>query len=115
VIGATGWSLAVLGLCLLAYARWPRLLHPVACAGQLALTFYVLQALGLRWWYTEEWSQRYSYTGQLVACLVIFGAFTVLATIWRRLLPPGPLETLLRLSGKAGSSIAASLGNTIRR
>ncbi len=90
VIGATGWSLAVLGLGLLAYARWPRLLHPVACAGQLALTFYVLQALGLRWWYTEEWSKRYSYTGQLVACFVIFGAFVVLATVWRRVLPRGP-------------------------
>ena len=109
VIGATGWSLAVLGWCLLAYARWPRLLHPVACAGQLALTFYVLQALGLRWWYTEEWSKRYSYTGQLVACLVLFGAFIVLATIWRKMLPRGPLEALLRLSGMVGSGLAARL------
>jgi hypothetical protein len=109
VIGATGWSLAVLGLCLLAFARWPRVLRPVACAGQLALTFYVLQALGLRWWYTQEWSKRYSYTGQLVACLLFFGVFVVLATIWRRFLSRGPLEALLRLAGNASSTLAARL------
>ena len=84
-------------------------MHPVACAGQLALTFYVLQALGLRWWYTEEWSKRYSYTGQLVACFVIFGTFVVLATVWRRVLARGPMEALLRLSGMAGSAVAAGL------
>ena len=109
VIGATGWSLGVLGLCLLGYGRWPRVLHPVACAGQLALTFYVLQALGLRWWYTEEWSKRYSYTGQLVACFLFFGAFVVLATIWRRLLSRGPLEALLRLAGNGASALAGRL------
>jgi hypothetical protein len=109
VIGATGWSLAVLGGCLLAFARWPRLLYPVACAGQLALTFYVLQALGLRWWYTEEWSKRYSYTGQLVACFLFFGVFVVLATIWRRLLSRGPLEALLRLAGNGASALAGRL------
>ena len=81
----------------------------MACAGQLALTFYVLQALGLRWWYTEEWSKRYSYTGQLVACFLFFGAFMVLATIWRKWLSRGPLEALLRLSGMAGSALAARL------
>jgi hypothetical protein len=109
VIGATGWSLAVLGLSLLAYTRWPRLLHPVACAGQLALTFYVLQALGLRWWYTEEWSKRYSYTGQLAACFLFFGVFVVLATIWRRFLSRGPLEALLRLAGNTASALTARL------
>jgi uncharacterized membrane protein len=109
VIGATGWSLTVLGLCLLAYARWPRMLRPVALAGQLALTFYVLQALGLRWWYTKEWSKRYSYTGQLVACLLFFAVFVVLATIWRRFLSRGPLEALLRMSGNAASTLAGRL------
>jgi hypothetical protein len=109
VIGATGWSLAVLGLSLLAYTRWPRLLHPVACAGQLALTFYVLQALGLRWWYTEEWSKRYSYTGQLAACFLFFGVFVVLATIWRRFLSRGPLEALLRLAGNTAAALTARL------
>jgi uncharacterized membrane protein YeiB len=91
------------------------LLHPVALAGQLALTFYVLQALGLRWWYTEEWSKRYSYTGQLVACLLFFGAFVVLATIWRRFLPRGPLEALLRLAGDAASALPARFSGAAGR
>ncbi|HET9539817.1 MAG TPA: DUF418 domain-containing protein [Candidatus Limnocylindria bacterium] len=109
VIGATGWSMAVLGASLLVTSRWPRLLRPVAMAGQLALTFYVLQALGLRWWFAADWSDSYTYTGQLLACVVLFGGFVILATLWRHFLPRGPLEALLRSAGHAGAAVAGGL------
>jgi uncharacterized membrane protein YeiB len=107
VLGATGCALAVLGGSLLAFGRWPVLLRPVAMAGQLALTFYVAQGLGLRWWYRTGVDGR-SYTTELVACLAIFGAFIALATLWRRRFARGPLEELLRVAGNVAAALAPS-------
>lgn len=100
VVGATGYALAATALCLLAAGRFPRAVHPLAMAGQLALTFYVVHAVGLRWWY-EGWADRFDYPQQLVAVAVLFTGFVGLATLWRRWLPRGPLEAGLRAAGPA--------------
>jgi uncharacterized membrane protein YeiB len=105
VVGATGFSLAVLALCLLATARWPRLLSPLAFAGQLALTFYVLHALGLRWWYPDV-NDALGYGQELAAALVVLGVFVVAATLWRRRFERGPLEEVLRRAGPTGGGTA---------
>jgi hypothetical protein len=107
VVGAMGCALAVLGGSLLAFGRWPVLLRPVAMAGQLALTFYVVQGLGLRWWYRAGVDGR-SYTTELLACFALFGAFTALATLWRRRFARGPLEELLRAAGALAAAVAPS-------
>ena len=107
VLGATGSALAVLGGSLLAFGRWPILLRPVAMAGQLALTFYVLQGLGLRWWYRAGADGR-SYGRELLGCLALFTVFVVLANLWRRRFARGPLEELLRHAGALASAVAPS-------
>jgi hypothetical protein len=103
ILGATGSSLVVVALCLLAAARFPRASRPVALAGQLALTFYVLHAIGLRWWY-QGWADELTYVQELVAIAAIFAAFVLAATLWRRHLERGPLEEVLRRAGPTGRS-----------
>jgi uncharacterized membrane protein YeiB len=99
VIGATGTSLAVLGLSLLAAARFPRATWPLAMAGQLALTFYVAHTLALRWWWYDDLANDLTYAQHLLVIAGAFAVFVVAAAAWRRFLRYGPLEYVLRLAG----------------
>jgi uncharacterized membrane protein len=99
VVGATGTSLAALGLCLLAARAWGRWLGPAVVVGQMALTFYVAQVLiHDRWLPRSETTigEEYRY-----AAAILVG-FTALALLWRRLVGRGPLEAVLRIGDLAG-------------
>jgi uncharacterized membrane protein YeiB len=67
--------------------------------GQLALTFYVLQALVIRWTPPVD---RTSSAREILFCVVFFSLFTGAAVLWRRWFRRGPLEAALRLAGTLG-------------
>ncbi|MEM9036599.1 MAG: heparan-alpha-glucosaminide N-acetyltransferase domain-containing protein [Actinomycetota bacterium] len=103
VLGATGTSLAAVGLCLLVARVGPRLLHPAIVFGQMALTFYVFHVLlHDRGWPREETDivQEYWYSAAIIA------GFTVVALVWRRYVGRGPLEWVLRVGDVAHRRLA---------
>ncbi|MEM8903374.1 MAG: heparan-alpha-glucosaminide N-acetyltransferase domain-containing protein [Actinomycetota bacterium] len=94
VIGSTGTSMVALGLCLLVTRRPAPLLTPFVVLGQMALTYYVAQAvIHDRWWPRTEstQAQEYAYSAALLI------GFVAVAMLWRRHLGRGPLERLLRV------------------
>jgi hypothetical protein len=101
VVANSGVALAVLGLCLVAADRWPRLTSPLGATGALALTAYtvhvgVIAALGD----DVVWSPS---DRVWLAFLVV----TVLAcTLWRATLGRGPFERLLHVVSTRASDIA---------
>jgi uncharacterized membrane protein YeiB len=95
----TGWAMAITAACLAAGSRfggrwW---FMPFVFAGQLALTAYILHGtigiwaiewLGLGAKHNLLWTLGYS---------VVFYAFIILfATLWRRWIARGPVETVMR-------------------
>ena len=94
VLGATGSATAVLGASLLAARRLERPLVPLVVLGQFALTFYVAQAVLIRW--TVERGTT-SIGAEFRLCAAIVVGFTLAALVWRRWLGRGPLEATLRL------------------
>jgi uncharacterized membrane protein YeiB len=92
VIGATGTALVVIGLSILATQRWR--LRPLVVLGQMALTFYVFQAVAINW--TPPRPETSTVEEYLLAAGLTVG-FLIFAFIWvtfvnRR----GPLELMLR-------------------
>lgn len=90
IIGASGVAIAVLGGALLLGARYPRLIWPVTAMGQLALTIYVGHLIVLH--LTPDVLVRdgvagATFTVARFTVVMLFGA-----TLWRALLPRGPLE-----------------------
>jgi uncharacterized membrane protein YeiB len=98
MLGATGFALFVIGLCLVLADRFPRATLPLARAGQLALTLYVAHLLLLRW-PLQNWPWGFTDTEVI---LLTIGGFLVAATLcwlWRMRFNHSPLETVLRLAG----------------
>ena len=105
VTSAFGTSAAVLGLSLLLAPRFPKLVHPIATIGSLALSYYVFHAsitaviadtsvTSIR----QEW----------VAVFLVYFLFMGLALLWRMMFKSGPLERVLRIgSGPKKVSAAA--------
>ncbi len=92
MLGSTGVALAVIGLCLAIVPRLGRLATPLVVAGQGALTFYVVQALVIRW--TPDVETTTIGTEALIA-LGIVGSFVGLAALWHLRFRRLPLEALL--------------------
>lgn len=102
VVGSVGVALVVIGMCLVAADRLPRVLFPLAAVGSMALTAYgggivAVWAIG-----TLDYDTNRPW---LVYVLII----TAAATIWRLFLGRGPLERLLtwsstRVAGQAAPS-----------
>lgn len=116
VLGATGTSLAALGLCLLVARRGAPQLWPAVVVGQMALTFYVLHVvIHDRWWPRDQTdiAQEYGYSAAIIL------GFTIAAVAWRRTVGRGPLEWVLRsgdlayqrLSGGTTAASTVSLGS----
>lgn len=94
VIGGTASAVAVLGISLVVADRFPRLTHPLAATGTLALSVYVGHLLVLH----AAPGLRADEVGGATLTLVGMGAALVLiSTLWHDLIGDGPLERLLRL------------------
>ncbi|MEM7340331.1 MAG: heparan-alpha-glucosaminide N-acetyltransferase domain-containing protein [Actinomycetota bacterium] len=104
VLSAAGSSLLIIGLGILAGARWPAVTRPLEIVGRLALTFYVIQVLATNW-LSEPWTQ--SLTQQAVTWAAIWFGFWIFAIAWHRWLGAGPLERLLRIGTRARSRSTA--------
>lgn len=95
LVSAVAVSSAIIGACLYATRRWPRLTWPFVAAGQLALSIYVGHLLVLAW--APQWLVRDAVT-QAAASVLRFTVVAVAASaLWRALFRRGPLELLLHL------------------
>ena len=90
VVGSSGVALALLALCLMATRGRVGILFPLAAAGSMALTVYVVHVVSMVWiWPALTLDNQYPiYLGSVVAALV-------LTTIWSHRFGGGPLERLL--------------------
>ena len=99
VVTAAGTSVAVLGLSLLVGARIGHLLGPLVALGQLALTFYAVQAVVTQ---VVPLPETTDFPQELATAAAIYLGFIPLAWGWRQIFGSGPLEALLRIgSGPA--------------
>ena len=95
LIDGSAAAVAVLGLALMAVARWPRLTWPLVALGQLALTVYVTHLLLLSAW---PGLLRHDEILPALLSVILFSAVAALtAVLWRRYFSTGPLEVVLRL------------------
>ncbi|MPZ89031.1 MAG: hypothetical protein GEU81_13370 [Nitriliruptorales bacterium] len=92
VIGATGIAIAVLGGALLLGTRFPRLVWPIAAMGQLALTIYVGHLIVLH--LAPDVLVREDVAGATFTVARFTILVLITATLWRALLPRGPLEAV---------------------
>jgi uncharacterized membrane protein YeiB len=97
MIASAGSTAIIIGVSGFAVRWCPRLMRPLALTGELALTFYVVHALALRW-LPERW------LGDLVPDLIVmasvFVGFAAFANLWRHRFRHGPIEALLRLASR---------------
>ncbi len=94
VLSATGTSVAVLGICLLVAPRMAGSVRPLVALGQLALSFYVFQAVLVRFTPHPETTPL---AQEFVTALAIYLGFMAFATIWQLRFRTGPLEAALRV------------------
>ncbi len=94
VIGAGGSSAAVIGLSLLIAPQVSRWIGPLISLGQLALTFYVFQAVLVRFITRPD---ETALEDEFVNVALIYLGFMAFAALWRRRFRYGPLEWVLRL------------------
>lgn len=95
VISAAGTSTAVLGLSLLLAPLLATALRPMVALGQLALSFYVFQAVLVR---VTPHPDTTPLSQELVTAAIIYIGFAVFAVIWQLRFRNGPLEAALRLA-----------------
>jgi uncharacterized membrane protein YeiB len=94
VLSSAATAVAVLGVSLLVARRVPRAVHPLVMLGQLALTFYVFQAILVNWTPNPE-TTPIELEFAIVAAIYL--GFMAYAVLWRRAFRRGPLEQFLRL------------------
>lgn len=98
VISALGTSVAILGVSLLIAPHLGVVAKPFIALGQLALTFYVFQAILII--YTPR-PDTTPYGQELLTAAVIYLGFMLFATLWRMRFRLGPLEAILRLGSRS--------------
>jgi uncharacterized membrane protein YeiB len=104
MIGASGLSCFVIGLCLVLADLARRLIWPLAALGQLSLTAYVTH-LALFRWPMKNWPWGFTPTEGLVLTTAGWLAAAVVAAIWRMKFRQGPLEHGLRAAGRLGAGM----------
>jgi uncharacterized membrane protein YeiB len=103
IAGGTGFAVAVLGGCLWLAGALPRLTRPVADLGRLALSVYVAHLLVFH--VTDDLLVARD-VGQGVRKVLAFGAISAAAsTLWLRVLPYGPLESVVRMGWRRVGSL----------
>jgi uncharacterized membrane protein YeiB len=90
LMASTGVAVAAIAVCLVVADALPRLVHPLASVGAMALTVYSLQIVAL-WAFQPEVSPGVAWA------LLSAGAVAV-SVAWRRTAGRGPLERLLSWS-----------------
>lgn len=110
IIGSGGVAAAVLGGALLVGWHWPRLIWPVAAMGQLALTIYVGHLLVLHFW--PDTLVRADVAGATFTVARLTVITLVAATLWRALLPRGPLEALFHAPWTLARLLRGNPGET---
>ncbi len=101
VVGAAGFALAVIALCLMAAPRIRFALYPLAATGAMALTAYTAQIVIL-------WAVGFSVTGEsqtLLFVVLALGTMAV-ASVWGATLGRGPLERMLTAVSRSAAAIA---------
>jgi hypothetical protein len=100
LLGATGAAAAAVVASIWLVDRAPRVTWPAVATGQLALTIYVAHLLVLSAW--PDLLQR-ATAGAAALSVARFTAVAVIAaTLWRAVLPYGPLELAFRLPLRRG-------------
>lgn len=94
VLGAVGFATAVTGAALALADWWPRLTHPMAAQGRLALSVYVGHLLVYAW--VPDLFPA-TTVPQGIRHVLWFGVATVtFSTLWLWVFPRGPLEAVVR-------------------
>ncbi len=110
VISSAGTSMAVLGLSLLVAGRALPWIRPIATLGTMALSFYIFQAMaGLALASPGEVSLGQSW----LTAIGLYVYFLILAMIWKRWIPWGPFEALLRI-GSGGRQSSKNESGPVR-
>lgn len=99
VIGSAGSSAAIIGFCLLLAPRSQRWLRPLVSLGQLALTFYIFQAVFIRFVTHPDQTEL---PREFLNVLAIYLGFMAFAWLWRLRFRSGPFEALFRLGSSSG-------------
>lgn len=94
LLSATASAVAVLGASLLLAERAPRLVAPLAAAGQLAFTWYVAHLVILH--LAPSVLRTGSNVGTFAAVAVFTVVMAVVSPTWLRITPRGPLEWALQ-------------------
>ena len=100
VLSATGTSMFVIGVSLLAAPYLGAAGKPFVSLGRLALTFYVFQVLLTK---VVTPPTETSFTAELITVGLIYFGFMVFAVLWTRWIRFGPLEALLRVESIVGA------------
>lgn len=108
--GSIGSACAVLGLVLFTAGATPRMIWPLAAAGQLALTIYVGHIVGMD--LTGELLERDQIEGASLTVAAFMAAAVAFSVAYRRLFRRGPLETLLALPWEAVLALHRRAGKT---
>jgi hypothetical protein len=95
LLGSIGSALLVLGLALVVADGLGRLVRPLVVTGQLALTVYVSHILAFHWFGAALRSPDVG--GALVTLGGALAVAVLVSSLWRSLLPRGPLEAVLAL------------------
>jgi uncharacterized membrane protein YeiB len=98
--GAAGAAVLAIGACLLVASHAPRLVRPLAAAGSMSLTLYLLHLVPFWLWFEERWARYDGHPEPDAALtpLAVFVVFVAFAVVWRLRFSRGPLEAVLRVA-----------------
>jgi hypothetical protein len=106
IVGSTGLALAVIGACLWSNRHFPRATQPLAYAGQLALTFYIVHVFLLRRG-LRHWPWKLSPPTILATIVGSYVAFVLVAWLWRTRMARGPAEAILRVADPLSRNVGS--------
>jgi uncharacterized membrane protein YeiB len=108
LVGATGFALTLIALCLLLARPLRVVLAPLAATGSMALSAYTAQIIALAIIGDDYWQFGNNNAGLYLSLAL---GTLIACTVWARLLGRGPLERLLSwLSNRAADAATGTPG-----
>jgi uncharacterized membrane protein len=107
VIASAGFATSLLGASLLLAQRFRKAIRPLAMAGQLSLTMYVFHLYLFRH-PMKRWPWELSANHLMLLTTAGFAGFVLFANLWRWKFTVGPVEALVRFSGRIGEGRTSS-------